>query len=84
MVDRLQKRQSARLCGVVIGWLRSACRCRARGRERRAAARSTGLTPFDRQLSALPPKADMCSAQADVRFVPIADSCTAANSSFIR
>ena len=24
-------------------------------------------------LSALPPKADMCSAQADVRFVPIAD-----------
>jgi hypothetical protein len=38
MVDRLQKRQSARLCGVVIGWLRSACRCRARGRERRAAA----------------------------------------------
>jgi hypothetical protein len=23
MVDRLQKRQSARLCGVVIGWLRS-------------------------------------------------------------
>ena len=24
-------------------------------------------------MSALPPKADMCSAQADVRFVPIAD-----------
>jgi hypothetical protein len=27
----------------------------------------------------LPPKADMCSALGDVRFVPIADSCTAAN-----
>ena len=24
-------------------------------------------------MSALPPKADMCSALADVRFVPIAD-----------
>jgi len=24
-------------------------------------------------MSALPPKADMCSAQADVRFVPKAD-----------
>ena len=24
-------------------------------------------------MSALPPTADMCSAQADVRFVPIAD-----------
>ena len=24
-------------------------------------------------MSALPPKADMCSAQADVRYVPIAD-----------
>ena len=24
-------------------------------------------------MSALPPKADMCSAQADVRFVPIFD-----------
>ena len=24
-------------------------------------------------MSALPPKADMCSAHADVRFVPIAD-----------
>ena len=24
-------------------------------------------------MSALPPKADMCSAQVDVRFVPIAD-----------
>ena len=30
-------------------------------------------------MSALPPKADMCSAQAHVRFVPIADSCTATN-----
>ena len=27
-------------------------------------------------MSALPPKADMCSAQADVRFVPIADIAT--------
>ena len=26
-------------------------------------------------ISALPLKADMCSAQADVRFVPIADIC---------
>ena len=24
-------------------------------------------------MSALPPKADMCSANSDVRFVPIAD-----------
>ena len=30
-------------------------------------------------MSALPPKADMCSAKWDVRFVPKADSCTAAN-----
>jgi len=29
-------------------------------------------------MSALPPKADMCSATRHVRFVPIADSCTAA------
>ena len=35
-------------------------------------------------MSALPPKADMCSALGDVRFVPIADSCTAANSVAIR
>jgi hypothetical protein len=27
--------------------------------------------------SALPPKADICSAKAYVRFVPIADSCIA-------
>jgi len=27
-------------------------------------------------MSALPPKADMCSALAHVRWVPIADSCT--------
>jgi hypothetical protein len=27
-------------------------------------------------MSALPPKADMCSALGDVRFVPIADICT--------
>ena len=32
------------------------------------------ITFFDAgAMSALPPKADMCSAQADVRFVPIAD-----------
>ena len=30
-------------------------------------------------MSALPPKADMCGALGHVRFVPIADSCTAAN-----
>jgi hypothetical protein len=29
--------------------------------------------PRVRPMSALPPKADMCSALADVRFVPIAD-----------
>ena len=29
-------------------------------------------------MSALPPKADICSALARVRFVPIADSCSAA------
>jgi hypothetical protein len=29
-------------------------------------------------MSALPPKADMCGATRDVRFGPIADSCTAA------
>ena len=31
-----------------------------------------------RGMSALPPKADMCGATRYVRFVPIADSCTAA------
>jgi hypothetical protein len=31
-------------------------------------------------MSALPPKADMCGATTDVRFGPIADSCTTANS----
>src|SRR5262249_52416343 len=30
-------------------------------------------------MSALPPKADMCGATRDVRYGPIADSCTAAN-----
>jgi len=29
-------------------------------------------------MSALPPQADMCGALAGVRFVPQADSCTAA------
>ena len=29
-------------------------------------------------MSALPPKADMCGATRDVRFVPKADSCSAA------
>src|SRR6187200_2499670 len=29
-------------------------------------------------MSALPPKADICGATRDVRFVPEADSCTAA------
>ena len=28
-------------------------------------------------MSALPPKADMCGATRDVRFVPIADMCGA-------
>ena len=31
-------------------------------------------------MSASPPKANMCSATRDVRFGPIADSCTAAKS----
>ena len=31
-------------------------------------------------MSALPPKADIGSACQNVRFVPIADSCSAANS----
>src|SRR5262245_56837663 len=35
-------------------------------------------------MSALPPKADMCSALAHVGFGPIADSCSAANSIAIR
>jgi len=30
-----------------------------------------------RPMSALPPKADMVQHNRDVRFVPIADSCTA-------
>jgi hypothetical protein len=29
-------------------------------------------------MSALPPKADICWARCDVRFVPKADSCPAA------
>ena len=37
----------------------------ALGQKRTCAARKV--------MSALPPKADMCSALADVRFVPIAD-----------
>jgi hypothetical protein len=32
-----------------------------------------------RVMSALPPKADIEAQSHDVRFVPIADSCTAAN-----
>ena len=31
------------------------------------------MSAFRRMMCALPPKADMCSAQADVRYVPIAD-----------
>ena len=33
-----------------------------------------------KRMSALPPIADMCSALADVRFVPIADSARAGGS----
>ena len=33
----------------------------------------SGLIPQRSYLSALPPKADMCSATRNVRFVPIAD-----------
>src|SRR5215471_19670561 len=33
-----------------------------------------------RLMSALPPKADIRTQPCDVRFVPIADSCTAPNS----
>jgi hypothetical protein len=33
-----------------------------------------------RAISALPPKADIIAAQTNVRFVPKADSCTAAKS----
>ena len=32
------------------------------------------MSAFPRTMSALPPKADMCSAQAYVRFVPKADT----------
>ena len=32
-----------------------------------------GGVPINFVMSALPPKADMCSATRDVRFVPIAD-----------
>jgi hypothetical protein len=35
-------------------------------------------------MSALPPKADLCGATSNVRYGPIADSCTAANSIAIR
>ena len=35
-------------------------------------------------MSALPPKADMCGALAHVRFVPIADSCSAEKRIVIR
>src|SRR5262249_49179244 len=34
-----------------------------------------------KDMSALPPKADMCAATRDVRFGPIADSCSAAKES---
>jgi hypothetical protein len=32
---------------------------------------------IDASMFASPPKADMCGAMSDVRFVPIADICTA-------
>ena len=32
-------------------------------------------------MSALPPKADICSAITNVRFVPIADTCSATKAS---
>jgi len=35
-------------------------------------------------MSALPPKADNCSATTDVHFGPVADSCTAADSILFR
>jgi hypothetical protein len=34
-------------------------------------------------MSALPPKADIAGRRLDVRFVPKADSCTAANSRLV-
>ena len=36
------------------------------------------------QMSALPPKADIDPYASDGRFVPIADSCTAANNAKLR
>jgi hypothetical protein len=42
-----------------------------------------GISGLDRGMSALPPKADMAQHRCDVRFVPEADSCTAAKSILI-
>jgi len=45
---------------------------------------ATAKADFRRAMSALPPKADMRGATRDVRFGPIADSCTAAKCPVIR
>jgi hypothetical protein len=41
------------------------------------------ILEYFRIMSALPPKADMVQRGHDVRFVPKADSCTAANKPII-
>ena len=49
-------------------------------------AKGIGANPSQRirVMSALPPKADIGRAGRDVRFVPTADSCTAAIKSHIQ
>jgi hypothetical protein len=49
---------------------------------RRASARAT--SDDFRIMSALPPKADIARRQLDARFVPKADSCTAAINAVLR
>ena len=39
---------------------------------------ATAKADSHKVMSALPPKADMCGAARNVRFGPIADSCSAA------
>jgi hypothetical protein len=68
--------------GTFLRWtlpqMNPACTPQARrgrkaGRRRWRCAKRWSRQPANKPMSALPPKADMCSATRHVRFVPIAD-----------
>ena len=80
--DRQHQRRHLARAGGEIFQGRDHCRQGSDGRVNWSKARMSALgqkqtCAAQKVMSALPPKADMCSALAHVRFVPIADMCSA-------